>query len=103
MDRATGIGRGMRRVFQVALAAAGCLAFAGNAGAADLRLPASLTAFGADSPIPSAAALSAAALEGPSSRMAEDLFSATPTTIATSFGTVTPPQNFAASVALSAD
>ncbi|HKD48038.1 MAG TPA: hypothetical protein VKB67_10160 [Rhizomicrobium sp.] len=93
----------MRRVFQVALAVAGCIVFAGNAGAADSHVPASLTAFGADSPIPSAAALPAGALEGPSSRTAEDLFSAAPTTIATSFGTVTPPQNFAASVALSAD
>jgi hypothetical protein len=93
----------MRRVFQVALAAAGFVAFAGQAGAAELRLPASLTAFGADSPIPSAAALPAEALQGPASRTAENVFSVAPTAIATSFGTVTPPQNYAASVALSAD
>lgn len=93
----------MKRVFQVALVAAGFVAFAGRAGAAELRLPPSLTAFGADAPIPSAAALPLEALQGPSSRFAQDVFSVPPTTIATSFGTITPPQNFAASVALSAD
>lgn len=93
----------MRRSLQVALAAAGFAAFMGQAGAAELRLPASLTAFGANKPIPSAAALPEAALQGPSSRLAEDVFQETPAVIPTSFGTVTPPQNFAASVALSAN
>lgn len=93
----------MNRVFQVALAAAGVIAFAGGAGAAQMRLPPSLTAFGADAPIPSAAALPPEALQGPSSRLAQDVFSAPATTIATSFGTIAPPHNFAASVALSAD
>ncbi|HUO02341.1 MAG TPA: hypothetical protein VMU31_06155 [Rhizomicrobium sp.] len=93
----------MRGFLQVALVAAGFAAFAGQAGAAESRLPASLTAFGANGPIPSAAALPEAALQGPSSRLATDVLQATPTPIATSFGTITPPQNFAASVALSAN
>ena len=93
----------MSRFFLVALAAAGFVAFSGQAGAADLRLPQSLTAFGADAPIPSAAALPDAALSGPASRFSRDIFADTPTVIRTSFGTVTPPQPFAASVALSAN
>ena len=93
----------MRRFLQVALIATGFAAFGGQAGAAEAHLPASLTAFGASSPIPSAAALPEAALRGPSSRLAEDVFQATPTLIATNFGTITPPQNFAASVALGAN
>jgi len=93
----------MNRFFLVALAAAGFVAFTGQAGAADLRLPQSLTAFGADAPIPSAAALPDAALQGPSSRFGQDIFASTPTVIQTSFGTVTAPQPFAASAALSAN
>jgi len=93
----------MRRFLQVALVAAGFAAFLGQAGAAESRLPPSLTAFGADRPIPSAAALPDVALQGPVSRLAEDVLQATPTMIATSFGSIVPPQNFAASVALSAD
>lgn len=93
----------MSRFFLVALAAAGFVAFTGQAGAADLRLPQSLTAFGADAPISSAAALPDAALAGPSSRISQDIFASTPTVIQASFGTVTPPQPFAASVALSAN
>jgi hypothetical protein len=93
----------MTRFFRVALVAAGFAAFAGQAGAAELRLPASLTAFGADKPIPSAAALPEAALQGPAQRFSENVFQAAPAMLATSFGSVTPPHNFAASVALSAD
>jgi len=93
----------MKGFFQVACIAAGLAAFADQASAAEMRLPASLTAFGADSPIPSAAALPDAAMQGPTSRFAEDVFQATPSVIPTSFGTVTPPENYAASVALSAN
>ena len=93
----------MTRFFRVALVAAGFAAFAGQAGAADLRLPASLTAFGADKPIPSAAALPEAALRGPAQRFSENVFQAAPATLTTSFGTITPPHNFAASVALNAN
>ena len=93
----------MTRFFGVALVAAGLAAFAGQAGAAESHLPASLTAFGADSPIPSAAALPEAALQGPSARYSEAVFQAAPAMLATSFGTITPPHSFAASVALSAD
>jgi len=93
----------MTRFFRVALVAAGCAAFAGQAGAAELRLPVSLTAFGADKPIPSAASLPEAALQGPAQRISENVFQAAPTLLATSFGTITPPHDFAASVALSAN
>ncbi len=93
----------MRGFFRVALIAAGFAACVGQAGAAELRLPPSLTAFGADSPIPSAAALSAEALQGPSSRVSQDIFAVQPTVIATSFGAIAPVPNFAASVALSAN
>ena len=44
-----------------------------------------------------------AALQGPVSRLSEDVLQATPTVIATSFGSIVPPQDFAASVALSAN
>lgn len=93
----------MGRFFRGALVAASFAALTGQAGAAPSRLPASLTAFGADGPIPSAAVLPEIALQGPTSRLAEDIFQATPTVISTSFGTITPPQDFAASVALSAN
>lgn len=93
----------MRRFLQVALVAAGFAAFAGQAGAAELRLPPSLTAFGANLPIPSAAALPDAALQGPTARLSEDVLQATPTLIATSFGSIVQRQRFAASVALSAN
>ena len=90
----------MTRFFRAALVAAGFAAFAGQAGAAESRLPASLTAFGANKPI---AALPEAALQGPAQRFSENVFQTAPAMLATSFGTVAPPHNFAASVALSAD
>jgi hypothetical protein len=93
----------MTRFFWVALVAAGFAAFSGQAGAAELRLPASLTAFGADKPIPSAAALPEAALQGPVQRFSDNVFQAAPAMLATSFGTIVPPHSFAASVALNAN
>lgn len=93
----------MKGFFQVALVAAGFAAFGGSAGAAEPHLPPSLTAFGADGPISSVTSVPEAVLDGPSSRVTQDMFPAAPITIATSFGTVTPPQQFAASVALSAN
>ena len=90
----------MNRFFQAALFAAGLAAFAGRAGAADMRLPPGLTAFGAASAI-SATALPEAALEGPASRTSQDILAADPVLLKTSFGAATAPQDFAASAALS--
>ena len=69
-----------------------------------MRLPPSLTAFGAsgNTAILSAAALSASDLQGPASRASQDVLAAEPATLKTSFGTASMPQDFAASVALSA-
>ena len=94
----------MKRCLQAALCVAGLAAFAGGAGAAELRLPPSLTAFGApaNTAIPSASAFAESAMQGPASRMSQDILAAEPITLKTSFGTVTAPQDFAASVALSA-
>ena len=94
----------MKRLFQAALCVAGLAAFAGQAGAAELRLPPSLTAFGAsgNTAIPSAAALSVSELQGPASRVSQDKLVGEPITLKTSFGVITTPQDFAASVALSA-
>ena len=94
----------MKRFFRAALCVAGLAAFAGGAGAAELRLPPSLTAFGAsgNTAIPSAAALSESDLTGPQSRQSQDLLAGDPITLKTSFGEVTAPREFAASVALSA-
>lgn len=69
-----------------------------------MRLPPSLTAFGAsgNTAIPSASAFAGSALQGPASRQSEDVLAAEPITLKTSFGAVTAPRDFAASVALSA-
>jgi len=93
----------MNRCFQAALAAAGLVALMGRAGAEELRLPPSLTAFGApagSTPI-SATLIPDAALQGPASRVSQDILAAEPVTLATSFGTATTRQDFAASFALS--
>ena len=94
----------MKRSLQAALCVAGLAAFAGEAGAAELRLPPSLTAFGAsgDTAIPSASAFAESALQGPVSRQSQDILAAEPITLKTSFGTVTTRNDFAASVALNA-
>ena len=86
----------MNRCFQAALAAAGLVAFAGQAGAADVRLPPSLTAFGAAGNISpsSATALSDAALRGPASRISQDILAGDPVTLRTSFGSATMPHEF---------
>jgi hypothetical protein len=93
----------MNRYFQAALAAAGLVAFAGQAGAVEVHLPPSLTAFGAagDISTPSAVALPEAALQGPQSRVSHDALAGEPLVLKTSFGTATAPHDFAASVALS--
>jgi hypothetical protein len=93
----------MNRCFQAALVAAGLAALAGQAGAADMRLPPSLTAFGAAGNISptSAAAFPEAALQGPTSRISEDVLAGDPLTLQTSFGSAAMPHDFAASVALS--
>jgi hypothetical protein len=94
----------MKRLLQAALAVAGLAAFMGQAGAADVRLPPSLTAFGATTDIstPSAANLPEAALRGPASRLGQDALAGEPLTLHTSFGTASLPRGFVASVALSA-
>ena len=93
----------MNRCFQAALAAAGLVALAGGAGAAEMRLPPSLTAFGAVGNISpaSATAFPEAALQGPASRVSQGVLAGDPITLQTSFGSATMPQDFAASVALS--
>jgi hypothetical protein len=93
----------MKHIFQAALVAAGLVAFMGQAGAEELRLPSSLTSFGAaqDSPALSAASLPDAALQGPSSRVSRNIFAADPIVLKTGFGTVSMPHDFAASTALS--
>ena len=94
----------MKRSLQAALCVAGLAAFAGEAGAAELRLPPSLTAFGAsgDTAIPSASAFAESVVQGPVSRQSQDILAAEPITLKTSFGTATTRSDFAASVALSA-
>ena len=94
----------MKHILQAALCAAGLVACVGTAGAAELRLPPSLTAIGAssDTPIPSASTFAASLVGGPASRMSQDVLASEPVTLKTSFGTVTMPQDFAASVALNA-
>ena len=64
----------MNRCFQAALAAAGLVAFAGQAGAAEMRLPPSLTAFGASESIApfTATTLSEADVRGPAYRTSQD-------------------------------
>ena len=93
----------MNRCFQAALAAAGLVALAGQAGAEDVRLPPSLTAFGAAGNISpaSATAFPEAALRGPASRISQDVLAADPVMLQTSFGSAAMPHDFAASVALS--
>ena len=70
----------MKRCFQAALAAAGLIAFAGQAGAAELRLPPSLTAFGATGNIApfTATALSQSEQRGPSFRTGQDALAGDP-------------------------
>jgi len=94
----------MKRLLQAALAAAGLAALMGQAGAADMRLPPSLTAFGATGTIapPSAAGLPVSALRGPAARNGQDALAGEPLTLHTSFGTASLPRGFVASVALSA-
>ena len=93
----------MNRLCQVALAAAGLLTFTGQAGAAEMRLPSSLTAFGAagNISVSSAAMLPDAALAGPESRVSHDVLAADPVMLQTTFGAAMAPRDFAASVALS--
>ena len=94
----------MKRYLRAALCVAGLVAFAGGAGAAEMRLPPSLTAFGASgkTAIPSASAFAESLVGGPASRVSQDVLAAEPITLKTSFGTAAMPQDFAASVALSA-
>jgi hypothetical protein len=68
-----------------------------------MRLPSSLTAFGAAGNIStsSAAMLPDAALAGPASRISHDILAADPVMLQTTFGTAIAPRDFAASVALS--
>ncbi len=93
----------MNRCFQAAFFAAGLVAFAGQAGAAELHLPPSLTAFGAaeNVSVSSAATLSDTVLAGPASRLSQDALAGEPLTLRTSFGTASTLHDFAASVALS--
>ena len=93
----------MNRFLKAALVAAGFVAFCGQAGAADLHLPASLTAFGAagNVAIPSASALPEVALRGPAARFSQNALAGDPLVLKTSFGGAAVPHDFAASVALS--
>jgi len=93
----------MKRCFQAALAAAGLIAFAGQAGAAELRLPPSLTAFGATGNIApfTATALSQSEQRGPSFRTGQDALAGDPIRLNTSFGAATKPHQFVSSIALS--
>lgn len=94
----------MKRCFQAALVAAGLVAFAGQAGAAELRLPPSLTAFGATESVApfTATALSQADARGPSYRTGQDAFAGDPIRLNTSFGAATRPHQFVSSIALCA-
>ena len=93
----------MNRCFQAALVAAGLVAFAGQAGAADLRLPPSLTAFGATGNIApfTATTLSQSELRGPAYRTGQDALAGDPIRLSTSFGTATRSRQFVSSIALS--
>ncbi len=93
----------MNRYFQAAIVAAGLVALAGRAGAAEVRLPPSLTAFGASSNIApiTATTLSETDLRGPASRTSQDALAGDPISLKTSFGTATRPHQFVSSIALS--
>lgn len=93
----------MNRCFQAALVAAGLVAFAGQAGAAELRLPPSLTAFGATANIApfTATTLSQSELRGPAYRTGQDALAGDPIRLNTSSGTATTPHQFVSSIALS--
>src|SRR3569833_680646 len=94
----------MDRRFQAALVAAGLAAFAGQAGAAELRLPPSLTVFGATKSIEpfTAATLSQADVRCFAYRAGEDALAGDPIRLNTSFGTAAGPHQFVSSIALSA-
>ena len=89
--------RGMKRVLTAASIAAGLAAFGARAGAEEMRVPASLTSFGA---VQTNQALSAAAL-GPIQTFSQNVFGGNATELAVSYGRTIAPQSFAASTALS--
>src|SRR4051812_27306002 len=92
----------MNRCFQAAFIAAGLVAFMGQAGAVETRLPPSLTVFGATGSItPTATTLSEADLRGPAYRTGQDALAGDPIGLRTSFGTATKPHQFVSSIALS--
>ena len=93
----------MNRCFQAALVAAGLVAFTGRASAAELRLPPSLTVFGASGNVApfTAAKLSDADARGPAYRTSQDALAGDPIRLNTSFGAATTPHQFVSSIALS--
>ena len=91
----------MKQVLTAALVAAGLAAFGARAGAAELRVPVSLTSFGAAQAI-SSYQMSAAAL-GPQATLSRNLFAGQPEVMPVAFGGAVLPQSFAASMALNSN
>lgn len=89
----------MKRVLTAALIAAGLAAFGGEAGAADLRVPVSLTSFGAAQAISSYRMSAAGLALGPAATSSTDRFAGA-AVMPVAFGGATLPQSFAASTAL---
>jgi hypothetical protein len=90
----------MKRVLTAAVLAAGLAAFGGGAGAADLRVPVSLTSFGAAQAISSYRMSAAGLALGPAATNSTNPFAGTAVVMPVAFGGAVLPQSFAASTAL---
>ena len=90
----------MKKVLTAAIIAAGLAVFGGEAGAAELRVPVSLTSFGAAQAISSYRMSAAGLALGPAATSSANPFAGSAAVMPVAFGGATLPQSFAASHAL---
>ena len=90
----------MKRVLTAAMLVAGLAAFGAGAGAAELRLPVSLTSFGAAQVISSYQMSAAGLALGPSATQSSNPFAGAAVVMPVAFGGATLPGSFAASTAI---
>ena len=90
----------MKQVWTTALIAAGLAAFGAQAGADELRVPVSLTSFGAAQVISSYQMSAAGLTLGPAETVSQNPFAGSAAVLPVAYGGMAVPQSFAASTAL---
>ena len=90
----------MKQVLTAAFVAAGLAAFGARAGAEELRIPASLTSFGAAQSLASYPTSAAGLVLGPAQTFSSNIFAGSAVELPVAYGGAVLPESFAASTAL---